>query len=78
MTKTLKSVLLLLGLVVFAHAADDFNSGVIPDQHYLSWGDRSVMIYGDAQTGNEYFRVKTGDSDRITVNNTRPGCGTAN
>lgn len=62
-----------LAMAGLVRAADDFTDENIPDQHYLSWGDKSVLIYGDASSGNEYFRVQVSGSDYAHLDSTGLG-----
>ena len=87
MTKNIRDAIrMILAAVMIAAlpcqiiADDDFGRGNIPDGHYLSWGSKSVMIYGQsgANGGANYFRVQANGGDMVQVNGTGLSVGTNN
>jgi hypothetical protein len=67
--RTVLAALMIVALPFQIMADDDFSRGNIPDNHYLSWGSKSVMIYGQsgANGGSNYFRIQTNGSDALAV-----------
>lgn len=50
---------------VSAFAAFDLTTGTVPDNESLSWGDKSVRIYGSGVS--DFFRIATSASDRFAI-----------
>lgn len=66
----------LLCTPALVRAGKDLTEGILSDWDWIAWGDKSVMIYGSSLSGQEFFRVRSGGSDALTLNGTGLGIGT--